>query len=234
MIAAAAIAFCAAGLAVTLRSGSPRPEASSAQSRPRLLLLTSLPILFNEDFTIDGSGSPALKVLRASFDVVPISVADGAELRKGQLLLMAQPFAQTPENLEVLDEWVRRGGRVLLLADPLLQWPSKRSLGDLTRPPPMFGDTGLLAHWGLRLDPPEQLGVVIRQMGKYKIATLSPGRLSGACRVRDGGLDAQCRIGQGQAIVVADADFLNTTVLGRDGQRNLDALLEQLASLRKS
>ena len=34
---------------------------------------------------------------------------------------MAQPLAQTAENLVTLDTWVRRGGRVLLLADPLLE-----------------------------------------------------------------------------------------------------------------
>ena len=62
---------------------------------------------------------------------------------------MAQPLAQPAEDLVALDDWVRGGGRVLLLADPMLEWPSKRPLGDPLRPPPMFMDTGLLAHWGL-------------------------------------------------------------------------------------
>ena len=71
---------------------------------------------------------------------------------------MAHPLAQTAENLVALDAWVRGGGRVLLLADPMLEWPSKRPLGDPLRPPPMFMDTGLLAHWGLRLDAPDERG----------------------------------------------------------------------------
>ena len=127
--------------------------------RPALLLLTSLPLMFNEDFSLEGGGSAALTALGTRYRVIPISVADGADLAKGRLLLMAHPIAQTAENLVVLDQWVRLGGRVLLLADPMLEWPSKRPLGDPLRPPPMFMDTGLLGHWGLRLDAPEQRGL---------------------------------------------------------------------------
>ena len=105
-----------------------------------------------------------LQALRARYKVVPISVTDGAELAKGRLLLMAQPLAQTAENLVILDDWVRSGGRVLLLADPMLEWPSQRPLGDPLRPPPMFADTGLLAHWGLRLDAPDERGPATRTL----------------------------------------------------------------------
>ena len=97
--------------------------------------------------------------------MIPISVTDGAELAKGRLLLMAQPQAQTPENLVTLDSWVRAGGKALLLADPMLEWPSERPLGDPLRPPPMFADTGLLGHWGLRLDAPDDPRVVKRMLG---------------------------------------------------------------------
>ena len=74
------------------------------------------------------------------------------------MLLMAHPLAQPAEALVDLDRWVRDGGRLLLLADPKLDWPSKRALGDTLRPPPAFADTGLLAHWGLRLDAPADGG----------------------------------------------------------------------------
>ena len=119
-----------------------------AAQRPTLLLLTSLPLVFGEDFSLQDGGSPALKALETRYRVVPISVTDRRELAKGRLLLMAQPLAQPAEDLVALDQWVRRGGRVLLLADPMLEWPSERPLGDPLRPPPMFMDTGLARALG--------------------------------------------------------------------------------------
>ena len=74
------------------------------------------------------------------------------------MLLAAQPRALPAEELVALDAWVRRGGRLLLLADPMLEWPSERPLGDRLRPPALFADTGLLQHWGLRLDAPDERG----------------------------------------------------------------------------
>src|SRR5437868_1479439 len=179
-IAAGAIALIAVGKEP--RAIAPRPP----QARPTLLLLTSLPLVFSEDFSLQKGGSPALTALTKRYRVVPISVADGAELAKGRLLLMAHPVAQTAENLVVLDQWVRLGGRVLLLADPMLEWPSKHPVGDPLRPPPMFADTGLLGHWGLRLDAPEQRGLRPRRLGPYAVVTASPGALFGnTCRISD-------------------------------------------------
>src|SRR5260221_14730551 len=123
VVAAAALGFGA-------MRRDPRPLASRPSAeRPALMLLTSLPLMFSEDFSLSG-GSPALKRIQGRYRVVPISVTSPAELAKGRLLLMAQPLAQTAENLIALDDWVRRGGRVMILADPRLEWPSKRPLGD--------------------------------------------------------------------------------------------------------
>ena len=139
------------------RGPTPLP-ARPAKQRPTLLLLTSLPLVFGEDLSVEHNGSPALKALEERYNVLSISVTDPAELAKGRLLMMAQPLAQPAEDLVALDQWVHRGGRVLLFADPMLEWPSNRPLGDPLRPPPMFMDTGLLAHWGLRLDAPDKRG----------------------------------------------------------------------------
>ena len=166
--------------------------------------------------------------------MVPISVTDPAELAKGGLLLMAQPQAQTPENLVALDAWVRGGGRLLLLADPTLEWPSRLPLGDPTRPPPMFVDTGLLGHWGLRLDAPDERGAAKRSLGGYEVMTVSPGALYGRCPTSSDRLTARCRIGRGEVTVIADADLLNVDQLGRDGRHNVDALLVELARLGDS
>lgn len=211
-------------------SPPPRPPAL-ADARPRLMLLTSLPLIFNEGFSLRGGGSPSLSALRAHYVVVPISTASQAELGKGRMLLMAQPPPQTAANLVALDEWVRRGGRLLLLADPMLVWPSDRVLGDPLRPPVIFMDTGLLAHWGLRLDSPDAEGPQERELGGHEVMTVSPGTIHGGCAITADMLVARCRIGRGEATIVADADFLNVNKLGPNGSRNLEGLIAELAAL---
>ena len=228
-------AIAAALVAAALSSGEPAPPPPRPMAqRPTLLLLTSLPLLFNEDFSLSGGGSPAIKRLEARYKIVPINVADPKELAKGRLLLMAHPLAQPAEDLVALDEWVRRGGRVLLLADPMLEWPSNRPLGDPLRPPPMFMDTGLLAHWGLRLNAPDERAPVVRKLGGFDVLTVSPGSLAGACSISADRFVARCRIGKGEATIVADADLLNVGQLGTKARHNLDGLVAELANLERS
>jgi hypothetical protein len=223
-------ALAAAELALAIAR---RERAAAPAVRPPLLLLTSLPLMFGEDFSLQSGGSPALKSLETRYRVVPISVTDPKELAKGRLLLMAHPRAQPAEDLVALDDWVRGGGRVLLLADPMLEWPSERPLGDPTRPPPMFMDTGLLAHWGLRLDPPAERGDRPAKLGGYDVLSASPGQLSGRCAIGADRLVAHCRIGKGWVTVVADADLLDVADLGSKAGHNLDALLAELARLER-
>ena len=229
----AAAAFAAAtAVFVARRRPEPLPARPAAE-RPTLMLLTSLPLLFGEDFSLQGGSSPALKRLETRYRIIPISVTDEADLKKGWLLLMAQPLAQTAENLVNLDAWVRGGGRVLLLADPMLEWSSERPFGDPLRPPPMFMDTGLLAHWGLVLDAPDQRGPAARDLGGFRALTVSPGRLEGRCSVSADALLAHCRIGTGEATIVADADLLDVNRLGPKAQQNLDGLITELARLEQ-
>lgn len=197
--------------------------------RPALALLTSLPLIFGENFSLDGGGSPALSRLEQRYNVQPIGIADAASLKGRSLLLMAHPRAQPAEVLVDLDRWVRGGGRLLLLADPKLDWPSQRPIGDRLRPPPAFADTGLLMHWGLTLSGPEPDGPARAGNGKLDVMTSAPGRLEGKhCRLVGNGFVARCRIGRGQAIIIADADFLNVDDSDKD---NLDLLIDELARL---
>lgn len=232
-----AVVLGAAGIALWAKARAPAPLGERpAAERPALLLLTSLPLMFGEDFSLGANGSPVLSELQQRYRIVPISVADPAELAKARLLLMAQPLAQPAEHLVALDAWVRRGGRVLLLADPLLDWPGKAPLGDPLRPPIMFADTGLLAHWGLRLDAPDAAGPRIGRIGGRNVLTGSPGTLVATgrtCRVEPGGLAARCRLGRGRATIIADADFLDQARLGPKAARNLDSLLAELALLER-
>jgi hypothetical protein len=230
----ALLIIAAASLAYALRR-QPAASPSTPAAKPVLLLLTTLPLMFGEDFSLEGGGSPALTALQAHYRVIPISTTDGSELAKGRLLLMAHPQAQTAENLVVLDSWVQRGGRVMILADPMLEWPSERPLGDPLRPPPMFADTGLLGHWGLRLFAPDQRGRKAATLGGYPVVTESPGELEGegSCAVSKDRLAAHCRIGEGRATIIADADLLDVADLGNGADHNLDAMLSELSELHR-
>jgi hypothetical protein len=233
--AGALLVIAAAAVGVVIREEPVALPARPAEERPELLVLTSLPIAFPEEFTLEGGGSPAMTALESRYRVVPISTADAASLAGHKLLLMAQPNAQPAEILVELDEWVRKGGRVLLLADPMLDWPSEKPLGDLSRPPLAFPDTGLLGHWGLRLDAPDAPGPATFSVGGRKVHALSPGTLVATgpgCSVAGSGFIARCQIEGGAATVVADADFADVE-RRRDPARfaNLEFLLAELNRL---
>ncbi len=211
------------------------PPAPTEQGKPQLMLLTSLPLLFGEQFGLEEGGSPVLTRLEQHYAVRPIDVSDARSLGRRPLLLMAHPRAQPAEALVDLDRWVRRGGGLLLLADPRLSWHSIRPLGDPLRPPPDFADTGLLAHWGLRLGGPSPDGPALVRAGALEILAVTPGRLSGIgpCTIEPGGFVARCRIGRGRATVIADADFLNVADLDGPTAHNLDLVMTELERLAK-
>ncbi|HET9811368.1 MAG TPA: hypothetical protein VFP53_06680 [Sphingomicrobium sp.] len=220
-----------------LRDRSPALPARPPSERSELLLLSSLPIVFPEDFSLNSERSPVLAVLEKQYRIVPISVADSKSLSGHDLLLMAQPRAQPAEALVELDRWVRGGGRVAVLADPVLEWPSQRPLGDVLRPAMAFADTGLLGHWGLRLDAPELLGPASFEVEGKLVHTLSPGSLVATgrnCKVEAGRLIARCDVGRGEATVIADADFLDVA-RRREPTRtsNVRFLADQLQRLRR-
>ncbi|HEU5482718.1 MAG TPA: hypothetical protein VFU80_06490 [Sphingomicrobium sp.] len=233
----ALLVVSAAAIGVVLRERSAPLPAPPPGERPELLLLTSLPIVFPEGFTLEDAGSPVLVALESRYDVVPLSTADGRSLSGHNLLLMAQPHAQPADILVELDQWVRGGGHALLLADPALEWPSDLPLGDLSRPPTAFPDTGLLGHWGLRLDAPDERGPRSSRVDQKQVRTASPGRLAATgphCAVSRDGFVARCGIGRGRATVIADADFLDVEkVEGANRSRNLDFLLAELGRLEK-
>jgi hypothetical protein len=227
LVAAAGLAFVA-----DRKADAPAPVAITA--KPTLMLLTTLPLIFGEKFGLEGGGSPALSSLATRYKVTPIGITDARTLAQGKLLLMAHPLAQPAEALVDLDQWVRRGGRLLLLADPMLEWHSELPLGDPLRPPPAFADTGLLAHWGLRLDAPDERGPRRLELGGQPILTASPGSLIGrTCRISSDRLVAHCRIGRGDVTIVADADFLDVEHLDGPTGNNLNAMLAELAALER-
>ena len=225
------------GVGIWLAIADGRSPASSA--KPRLALLTSLPILFGEQFGLDSATHPFAARLRAAYRVEPIAVADAASLKGQSLLLMAHPRAQPAEALVDLDGWIRGGGRLLLLADPRLDWESARPLGDRLRPPPFFADTGLLGHWGLVLAGPTADGPQSVTVDGSSLLLSSPGRLtsqSPSCAMSADGLIARCSIGKGRVTVIADADLLDVNEAGGDAatsEANFALVERELAALAR-
>jgi hypothetical protein len=218
MIAAAAMLL--GGLSfyedLVVARGSGQEQLAEAE-KPSLLMMTSLPIIWGDAgaFTLDPRPAQAYTALLAEFRVTPLDVLDGAGLAGGRLLLVAQPRRLDPAELVLLDRWVREGGRALILTDPMLLWPSDLPLGDVRRPPPAGLLGPLLAHWGLRLDRPAGQDLEVRQVDGRKLALAAPGHFSaagGGCRLSQEGLLADCRIGKGRALLVADADLLHDSL----------------------
>jgi hypothetical protein len=216
------------------RAGPADQAPAPAKDKPALAVLTALPIVFGEGFGLDAPANPVLSSLSQTYRVRPIDGPD--ELPEGGLLLAAQPRALTAERLVALDAWVRRGGRMLLLADPHLEWRSDRPMEDKFRPPVSFDDTGLLVHWGLQLTYSE-MPARPRSLGRQQLVGMSPGVFTAygkSCTVGDGGLRADCRIGRGRAIVIADADWIDPRQWADAGSSEpLKALTDQLALLEQ-
>lgn len=227
----AAIALMA--LAACRAETAPAPA-----TKPTLYVLTSLPLLFDEGFAVGPAKGEAAVFLREKYTLRPIDLP--SQLPAGANLLAAQPRALPAEELVALDAWVRGGGKMLLLADPMLEWPSKRAFGDRLRPPLAYPDTGLLAHWGLRLDAPEVRGLVSRIYDGFELTYVSPGKMTkvgGSCDLSADGILATCRLGKGSATIAADADLLDTqnvdSMLGHPSN-NLSVVQLQLSAITGS
>ena len=208
---------------------------AATKPKPELYVLTSLPLLFDEGFGLGPAKGEAAVFLREHYRLHAIDLP--SQLPPRATLLAAQPRALPAEELVKLDAWVRGGGRMLLLADPMLEWPSDRPLGDRMRPPMAYPDTGLLQHWGLRLDAPEKRGLHRFPNEMADVDTLSPGRIvrmNGDCKTDEVAISASCRLGRGEATIIADADWLNVEVVraaGGNTQGNLVTLELLLAGL---
>ena len=193
-------------------------RAETAPVKPTLYVLTSLPLLFDEGFAVGPAKGEAAVFLRAHYTLKPIDLP--SQLPPGATLLAAQPRALPAEELVVLDAWVRGGGKMLLLADPMLEWRSEQAFGDRMRPPLAYADTGLLLHWGLRLDAPDVRGLKAVRSGDVELVFLSPGNLvkkGGACRLDLKDIMGKCAIGKGRSIILADADWLDVEAIKAAG-----------------
>lgn len=224
--ASALIAILAAPHALWLDLLTGRP----AQTGHTFQLVTGLPLARGEGdiaAQLAGRVGPAASFswLEARYAVVVRDTV--AELGSAPVLI-AQPRGWSPADLVRFDAWLRNGGRALILADPALSWRIELPPGDARRPAPAALLAPLFAHWGLRLEPGSASAVERRiAIGgvERKLALHSPGRfirIGGDCRLSAGGLIADCPLGEGRAMLIADADLLDDRAWvgpGPDGAR---------------
>ena len=216
---AGALALLPAGLPV-MGQGVLAREAPAAQgdARPPLALMGTIPIFWGEaeEFAdlLNGGGSPhwARAPLEGHYRLQPLDSLSAATLAPHARLLMAQPRTLSPAENVALDAWVRAGGRLLLLADPLMTGESRFAIGDRRRPQDVALLSPILGHWGLELqfDDSGSGGLVLADAGGFALPVNLPGRLfaqqGGACTVTGAhAVAAQCRLGAGQVLVIADA-----------------------------
>ncbi len=210
------------------RIALPPPPPPPGGSHPAVTLLTGLPILWGESGAAAAIAQPpglGYRLLSTEFRIRPIDTAIPGTLARAPVLLAAQPRPLTADEIDAIDAWVRMGGRALLLADPDLRWPSELPPGDPRRPPRRATLAPLLARWDITVArTPEPGGIATTDLrtgaGLRRIVVDTPGelRVPQDCRLADGGRAATCRIGQGYAIVLADADMLDERLwAGADG-----------------
>lgn len=187
-------------------------------------LNTSLPILWGESGDIGGfldSGTHwAGDVLRSGRSLVPLdSLADNTgvlPLSDHGILVLVQPRPFSPQENVALDTWVRKGGRVLLFVDPMLTAHSIYALGDARRPQDVAMLSPILERWGLILqfDDAQQRGerlvklpegnMPVNLRGRFALAGEVPGA-SDRCKLSVEAFVADCRIGKGRVVALADA-----------------------------
>lgn len=202
---------------------------------PSLGLMTSLPLQWSEGgieaaIASEAAPHPAYARLAERYTIIPTDNLDDLESNRFSTLLLAQPRALSPDELTKLDRWVRRGGRLLVLADPALQWGSLYSIGDKRRP--LFTSllSPLFLHWGLELVLPvtEKMPLVVVDVDGLQMRTQTLGewqaikRQTGAsCVIAESKILADCVVGKGRALLVADADFLDAAYWQGQGVRSI-------------
>lgn len=225
----------------------------SAQPKPRIGVLTSMPVFWPEGDigqNLDGGSGPSLvhDRLSQSFDLVPVDNWKMVDKGQLKLLLLIQPRALAPAEFDQFDRWLRAGGGAVILADPALSWESSYPLGDSRRPLFTSMLSPIFTYWGLKLALPieEDDGPSEFTDDGHDMVTRTPGlweqvKLDGNCQIASNNIRASCDLGAGQVILLADADIVDpqywhgaSPILGGgDVSGNMNWLEEQLLRLSK-
>jgi hypothetical protein len=239
-------AFLACSLTLAGCGGSASGK-NGDEALPGVGLYGSLPILWGESddirgFLESGKGGHWARDLLQSGSLKPLdSLADAGgslPLPQGDVLVLAQPRPLTPQENVALDDWVRAGGRVLLFADPMLTAHSIFALGDARRPQDMAMLSPILGRWGLLLefDEAQQSGerlvelregaVPVNLAGRFRTVQKA-GKETVRCSLEAAALMADCRVGSGRVVALADAALLEDSHDPQDAEQRR-AILQKL------
>jgi hypothetical protein len=220
-------------------------------NRPVVAYMSSIALANGEGDIADVVGGasiadPLYTRLALNYEMQPIDDLRRLDAMAPDVLLLIQPRAFGPQENVAVDSWVRGGGRMVLLTDPMLHRESRFPKGD-TRAPIYVGlASPLLNHWGLELTLPldEAEPMVSRTVADFALDTATPGAFvykgataeaTAPCRIKADGFIAQCDFGAGQAVIIADADFIDPRFWDAGGLMSNDdgvAMLEsQLAAM---
>ena len=214
-------AFCAGllSLATACHADESVPE---REALPELGLMGTIPIYWGEtgnfgDVLAGGDDAHwARAQLESDYRLNPLDTLDESSLAGIDFLLLAQPRPLSPAENVALDAWVRGGGHLLLFADPMLTGESRFAIGDRRRPQDVILLSPILDHWGLALafDEDQPAGpALVRAAGVAIPVNLSGsievGAGEGDCAILAAEALAECRIGRGSALVLADAALLD-------------------------
>lgn len=223
-------ALIAASLALlaACNGGSTQEQSSPTDGKPsptaKLGLFSTLPIYWGESGDIGSvlQGNVEQGWVRGTLEekgeLVPLDALEEDSLDGLKRVVLAQPRPLAPSENVAFDTWLREGGRALIFADPMLTQHSDFPLGDPRRPHDMVVISPILHHWGLDLlfDEEQSAGVRMATEGGIELPVDRAGRFEareGAadakCSVSSGGLVADCRVGEGRALLVADAAVLD-------------------------
>jgi hypothetical protein len=209
-----------------------------ARDRPRVTLLTALPLVWGEGDAADvlagrTGRSETLKAMDGRLDIHPIDTLSADTLGR-DVAMIAQPRRLTPQELVAFDKWVRAGGRAMIFADPELVWPSRYAPGDNRRAPPVTLLDPLFAHWGVVLGDSDHVERVFKP-GGAPVTVLAAGKWTGPKACSGGATFVlDCRIGKGRVILVGDADVLDARLWAARGAANPAWVAQRLSELSGS
>ena len=215
-------------------------------AKPRVGLFSSLPIYWGEgDFAdmLDGKGEKdwVRAELETRVELVPLDTLEAEGLAGLDRVILAQPRALAPSENVAFDQWLAEGGQAVILADPMLTRHSRYPLGDRRRPQDVVVLSPILAHWGLELlfDEDQPAGERTVAVGGADVpvnlhgyfVAKGKGDEGRQCSIEDQGLVARCRVGSGEAVLLADAALLDPEHDGSIPERRKAALWSLLGPL---
>ena len=241
--AAALLSLALLGCSVQPAQSDPPRNAPESIAGAETGLFTTLPIYWGEGGDIASVLNGQVeegwvrKALEENSVIVPLDTLEPDALEGVDKVILAQPRPLAPSENVAFDSWIREGGHALIFADPMLTQHSDHPLGDPRRPHDMVVISPILSRWGLDLlfDEGQPTGErLILSEG-----TNLPVELSGHfelmdeagyadCDLSANGLVADCTIGKGKALLIADASLLDDHHGDAARKSALAALLDRI------